>query len=284
MAVAIAAATLGIAAPAQADTVVPDDQIVQGSQCVGAECVNGENFGFDSLRLKGPILRLGFLDTSSSAGFAGTDWELTANDADNVGTANFFGFKDVTAGTTPLRILAGAPSDTLGVGTDGTVRLGHGTLVQRLDPSTLENAVPADGPALVTGLAALPISTYELTADAANTRRIGPSAADFSAAFGIGDGTSVAPSDTAGVALAVAKELAARVDDLTGPQGPQGAAGAQGPAGPAGTAGAPGAGNDAALAAALAKLGKLEQTQKTLQKRNTTLTKQLKTLERKARR
>ena len=36
---------LAAAAPAAADVVVPDDQIVQGKQCVGVLCLNGEAFG-----------------------------------------------------------------------------------------------------------------------------------------------------------------------------------------------------------------------------------------------
>ena len=52
-------AALVAAAPAAADVVVPDDQIVQGSVCAGPDCVNNESFGFDTVRLKGPALRLG---------------------------------------------------------------------------------------------------------------------------------------------------------------------------------------------------------------------------------
>ena len=36
---------LATAAPAAADVVVPDDQIVQGNQCVGVLCADGEAFG-----------------------------------------------------------------------------------------------------------------------------------------------------------------------------------------------------------------------------------------------
>ena len=107
------AATLALAAPAAADQVIPDDLIVQGSVCAGPDCVNNESFGFDTLRLKGPVLRVGFSDTSSSAGFPTTDWELTANDADGAGAASYFAFGDVSAGAMPLRIEAGAPTDAL---------------------------------------------------------------------------------------------------------------------------------------------------------------------------
>jgi hypothetical protein len=47
------------------DQVIADDQIVQGSLCVGLDCVNNENFGFDTIRLKENNLRIKFEDTST---------------------------------------------------------------------------------------------------------------------------------------------------------------------------------------------------------------------------
>ena len=46
------------------DQVIPDDLIVQGSLCVGFDCVNNESFGFDTIRLKENNLRIKFEDTS----------------------------------------------------------------------------------------------------------------------------------------------------------------------------------------------------------------------------
>ena len=40
-----------LAAPARADDLVADDQIVQGLECVGLDCVNNEVFGTDTLRV-----------------------------------------------------------------------------------------------------------------------------------------------------------------------------------------------------------------------------------------
>ena len=61
-----AAFALALAAPARADDVVADDQIVQGAECVGFDCVNGEAFGTDTLRLKENNTRLAFDDTTAS--------------------------------------------------------------------------------------------------------------------------------------------------------------------------------------------------------------------------
>ena len=59
--IALALAAL-CARGAAADQVIPDDLIVQGSLCTGLLCVNNESFGFDTVRLKGDVLRLQFTD------------------------------------------------------------------------------------------------------------------------------------------------------------------------------------------------------------------------------
>ncbi|MGN6517942.1 MAG: hypothetical protein ACTHK2_00775, partial [Dokdonella sp.] len=51
--------------PQPSDQVIPDDLIVQGSQCVGFDCVDNETFGFDTLRLKENNTRIVFFDTSA---------------------------------------------------------------------------------------------------------------------------------------------------------------------------------------------------------------------------
>jgi hypothetical protein len=282
-------ATLPAAPAAAVDTVVPDDLIVQGSLCSGPDCVNNETFGFDIVRLKGPTLRLKWEDTSVSPGFPTEDWALVANDADGSGPDSYFGFSDVTAGTTPLRIMAGAPTDSARLETDGSLHLASGPLVQRVDGTSTENSTAADAAAVRAALDGLGISTYEFTADAANTRHLGPTAAAFNTAFGLGSGsTFLAPADMAGVSLVVAKDLSQRVTNLTGAQGTTGATGATGPqgaTGPKGAAGPQGAAGPAptGLAAALDRLDALETQQEKLRSRNVTLRVKVRILERRLR-
>lgn len=107
-----------------ADQQILDDLIVDGSACIGQDCVNGESFGFDTLRLKENNLRIKFDDTSNSASFPSNDWQLTANDSGN-GGANKFSIDDVTGGRTPFTIEASAPSHSLYVDDGG--RIGFGT-------------------------------------------------------------------------------------------------------------------------------------------------------------
>jgi hypothetical protein len=107
------------------DQVVSDDQIVIGSLCVGMDCVNGESFGFDTIRLKENNLRIKFQDTSNSASFPSTDWQIIANDSTN-GGASYLAFEDVDAGRKPFVVEAGARNNALVV--DNSGRVGFGTL------------------------------------------------------------------------------------------------------------------------------------------------------------
>ena len=89
------------------DAVTADDAIITGSLCVGFDCVNGESFGFDTIRLKENNLRIRFLDTSNSAGFPTTDWQITINDS-NSGGASYFAIDDMHQATAcTLKITAG---------------------------------------------------------------------------------------------------------------------------------------------------------------------------------
>lgn len=109
------------AAPASADQVFADDVIVQGSLCVGLDCVNNENFGFDTIKLKENNTRIKFEDTSVGS-FPSTDWQLTANDSAS-GGANKFSIDDVTDGKTPFTITGNAPSNSIFVDSGGRVGL-----------------------------------------------------------------------------------------------------------------------------------------------------------------
>ena len=108
---------------ATADIVHNDDVIVTFSQCVGNDCVNGENFGFDTQRLKENNLRIHFDDTSRTASFPSNDWRIKVNDTSN-GGASYFAIEDSTAGRTPFRVDAGAPNDSLRVDNAGDVGIG----------------------------------------------------------------------------------------------------------------------------------------------------------------
>jgi hypothetical protein len=118
-----------------ADQVIPDDLIVQGSACVGLDCVNNENFGFDTIRLKENNLRIHFDDTSTSAGFPANDWRLIANDSASGGSSKF-SIEDSTSAKTPFTVTAGAATNSIFVDSTGRVGLRTSTPVLDLHINT----------------------------------------------------------------------------------------------------------------------------------------------------
>lgn len=121
------------------DVINDDDMIITGSICVGFDCVDGETFGYDTIKLKENNLRLYFEDTSNTSSFPANDWRLVANDTAN-GGANYFSIEDSTAGNKIFMVKAGAPAHSLYV--DDYGRVGLGTSV----PSTELHLLDGDSP------------------------------------------------------------------------------------------------------------------------------------------
>jgi hypothetical protein len=122
------------------DQVIPDDLIVQGSACIGLDCVNNESFGFDTIRLKENNTRLKFDDTSTSAGFPANDWQLTANDSAS-GGASKFSIEDITGAKVPFTVTAGAATNSIFV--DSIGRVGFRTSTPVLDLHVNSSNTPA---------------------------------------------------------------------------------------------------------------------------------------------
>lgn len=106
----------GVACSSIADEVINNDLILRQSLCVGSECVDGEEFGFDTVRLKSDDPRLRFQDTSVSSFFPTNDWLMGIAD-DGAGGAPRFFVRDLDGGADVV-ILEG--------GSDGGVALGAG--------------------------------------------------------------------------------------------------------------------------------------------------------------
>lgn len=219
---ALLSSLLIVAGAAHADEVIPDDLIVDGNACVGLDCVNGESFGFTTLRLKENNLRIEFRDTSTTAAFPSTDWQLTANDTNNGGD-DHFSIEDLTAGTTPFRVEGGAPDGAAIVKQNGDLEIA-GNLNALSDVAAKADFAPVEGEAVLERLEALPIRTWRYKRDDSGARHLGPTAQDFRAAFALGaDERHISPMDAAGVALVGVKELHeelerkdARIDELSG--------------------------------------------------------------------
>jgi hypothetical protein len=125
--------------PVPLDQVYPDDVIVQGSLCVGLDCVNNESFGFDTIRMKENNTRIKFDDTSTTGGCPANDWQLTANDA--CGGASKFSIEDISGVKVPFTITAGAATNSIFV--DSTGRVGFRTSTPVLDLHVSTSNTPA---------------------------------------------------------------------------------------------------------------------------------------------
>jgi len=121
------------------DQVYADDIIVQGSACIGLDCVNNESFGFDTIRLKENNTRIKFEDTSVGS-FPTNDWQLTANDSASGGSSKF-SIEDITGSKVPFTVTAGASTNSIFVDSSG--RVGFRTSTPVLDLHVNTSNTPA---------------------------------------------------------------------------------------------------------------------------------------------
>lgn len=101
-----------IAQPGFADQVIADDVIVDGSLCVGTTCADGEDFGFDTIRIKADSPQFLFDDTSISSSFPNQDWLMGTGDDSVAAGATFF----VRNVTNALNVLQLAPEGHVAIG------------------------------------------------------------------------------------------------------------------------------------------------------------------------
>ena len=110
------------ASQANADQVILDDLILEGSACIGANCVNGVDFGFTTLMLDQTDPSIVFQDTSNSGSFPGTDWRVGAETASGT-----FSIGNMTTGDTVFAISGDGNAIGIGAGatlTNGAVSVG----------------------------------------------------------------------------------------------------------------------------------------------------------------
>ena len=157
-------AVQGAWTPTTNDQVTADDLIVQGSACVGLDCVANESFGFDTIRLKENNTRIKFEDTSSTSGFPTNDWQLSANNNASGGASNFT-IEDIDGAKTPFTVTAGAPTSSFFMSSIGKVGFRTATPVLDLHMTT------SDTPAIrfeQTNAGGFTAQTWDIGANEAN--------------------------------------------------------------------------------------------------------------------
>ncbi|MEO1367802.1 MAG: hypothetical protein AAFX50_11550, partial [Acidobacteriota bacterium] len=147
------------------DIVQDDDVIIDGDLCIGTDCVDGEAFGLDTVRLKLNTARIHFEDTSiPSSAFPTNDWRIVINDSTS-GGSDHFSIEDASAGRTPFRIEAGGPADSLVVNLRGDIGVGTRT------PATEVHVVDGNTPTLrleQNGSSGFNVQTWDVAGNESN--------------------------------------------------------------------------------------------------------------------
>lgn len=108
---------------ASANEVIPENLIVSGgSLCVGADCEDGEEFSFDTIRLKSSDPVLQYLDTSITGAFPSNDWSMGVANSGADSAPQFY-LKDDSNDAIVLRLQAGE-SGGVALGNDATLQAG----------------------------------------------------------------------------------------------------------------------------------------------------------------
>ena len=206
---------------AGADILHDDDVVILFSLCVGPDCANGEVFDFDTLRLKGSVLRLA-LNT-------GDGWLMTINDTDTAGGKGFFALDYQKLGVRPFKIMAGAAasafyidSSGLGIGTDSPANRLHvaggayfsGTVEVGSSRSLKERIRHLEGSEALAALEALePVRFRYKTAPQEET--LGFIAEDVPELLTADSGKAVNPVDLIAVLTRVIQKQQETIEDLT---------------------------------------------------------------------
>lgn len=126
-------ACLLLMAPVNADQLISDDAVVQGSSCIGSACSATETFGYSTLKIKAESPLVHFDDTSSSGSFPSNDWKLGVSDETSGEQASFY-IEDATAG---LRVFEISPDGDIALGSlsdvvSGAVSVGSDSASRRV--------------------------------------------------------------------------------------------------------------------------------------------------------
>lgn len=111
------------------EEVIPEDLIVQGHACIGDDCDPGDASDTPPLKIKGEFANRQIMFDGSCCYPTERDWALQVGDGAN----GDFVFRDLTAGTVPFRIGAGAVANALTILYNGNIGVGTLTPAVRHD-------------------------------------------------------------------------------------------------------------------------------------------------------
>jgi hypothetical protein len=211
------------------NTFFTDFVSAAGGVCAGADCTSSESFALITVKLKANNTRIKFEDTSTTAGFPSTDWQLSANDTSS-GGANKFTIEDLTAATVPFLIEGATPTNTLVLDSTGRLGIGvaspsfqiHHSSGARLDAGNWVNASSRavkqdiqtlDAVAALETLKALQPVTFAYKANPAETN-VGFIAEDVPALVATSDRKGLSSMDIVAVLTKVIQEQQRTIEGL----------------------------------------------------------------------
>ncbi len=104
---------------ALADQVITDDVVIKGSMCVGTQCSDNQDFGFDTVIYQSDDPSIRFQDTSITATFPTSDWVLGFTDEGST-VIPYFYLRDEDQGVN-LLVLQSGNSGGVALGAQSTV-------------------------------------------------------------------------------------------------------------------------------------------------------------------
>jgi hypothetical protein len=120
-----------------------NDVYIDGSLCLGNDCVDNTDFNFDTQIFMENNLRIYFHDTSTLASYPRNDWRIVINDSTNGGGSYFSVFDAGENGGESTKVFtleAGAPGHSLYV--DDVGRVGFGTATPSVELHTVDGDTP----------------------------------------------------------------------------------------------------------------------------------------------
>lgn len=173
---------------ANADQVIADDLIVTQSACVGVNCVEDQDFGFNTLVVDAANPSILFNDTSTLiGGFPSVDWRVGVNSATDT-------FAISNAGTGQDVFAINAAGDAIAIGAGATLTAGTVSVGGLRIANVADGVLPTDAATfgqLNAALSTLPTDFSELRAtNAANIARLNELSGEINAVGAIGSAMS----------------------------------------------------------------------------------------------
>jgi hypothetical protein len=109
-----------------------DNNVLTKGRVATGKGARPEHLTQNAMTVADTSIRIRFWDTSNSSSFPSTDWRMVFNDHADGGD-DYFAIDDISAGTTPFKVMAGAPNQSLFIDENGLTGLGTDSPTEQLE-------------------------------------------------------------------------------------------------------------------------------------------------------